>query len=44
MMYLCLLTRVFQQEVVKLFASNPENGFKRKEGQSRLPEKEVFSQ
>lgn len=33
---------MFQQEVVKLSASSPGNGFKLKEGQSRLPEKEVF--
>lgn len=39
---ICAHSHVFQQEVVKLFPSSPGNGFKLKEGQSRLPEKEVF--
>lgn len=37
-----LHSHMFQQEVVKLFASSPGHGFKLKEGRSRLPEKDGF--
>lgn len=39
---ICDHSHMFQQEVVKLFASSLWNGFKLKEGQSSLPEKEIF--